>query len=132
MTFPTVTAGYAALLALIYVALSLWVVTGRLNFRVNHGDGGHERLSRRIRAHANFAEYVPLILIICGFLEAGGAGRFTMNALLFPLLVARIIHPFGMIAPENSHQQFLFRGPGALLTWLVLIAAAILLLVRLG
>ncbi|MFT2095261.1 hypothetical protein ACMS1Z_11440 [Acidiphilium multivorum] len=54
-----------------------------------------------------------------------------MNALLFPLLVARIIHPFGMIAPENSPQQFLCRAPGALITWLVLGAEAILLLARL-
>lgn len=132
MAFPTVTAGYGALLGLIYVALSFWVVAGRGRFRVIHGDGGDERLNRRIRAHANFAEYVPLILILCALLEAAGAGRFTMNALLFPLLVARIIHPFGMIAPENSRQQFLCRAPGALLTWLVLIAVAILLLARLS
>lgn len=130
MAFPTVTAGYGALLALVYVALSFWVVYGRTSFRVIHGDGGNERLNRRIRAHANFAEYVPLILLLCAFLEASGADRFTMNALLFPLLVARIVHPFGMIAPENSRQQVLCRASGTLITWLVLIVVALLLLVR--
>jgi uncharacterized membrane protein YecN with MAPEG domain len=131
MTYPTVAAGYGALLALIYLILSLWVGFGRFGFRVIHGDGGNDRLARRIRAHANFAEYVPLILLLAALLEASGAGRLEMNALLFPLLVARIIHPFGMIAPENSPQQFLCRAPGALITWLVLGAEAILLLARL-
>jgi uncharacterized protein len=130
MAFPTVTAGYGALFALIYVGLSVWVSGGRATFRVIHGDGGSERLARRIRAHANFAEYVPFILLLAALLEASGSDRFTMNALLFPLLIARIVHPFGIVAPENSRQQFLCRAPGAAVTWLVLIAIAILLLAR--
>ncbi|MFT2095263.1 MAPEG family protein [Acidiphilium multivorum] len=81
MTFPTVAAGYGALLALIYLVLSLWVGFGRFGFRVIHGDGGNDRLARRIRAHANFAEYVPLILLLAALLEASGAGRLEMSLL---------------------------------------------------
>ncbi|MDD2877558.1 MAG: MAPEG family protein [Acidiphilium sp.] len=132
MTFPHITATYGAILALIYMVLSAWVVAGRGTFKVLHGDGGNLHLNRRIRAHANFAEYVPLILILVGLLEADGAGPVAMNALLLPLVIARIIHPFGMIAPENSAQQFALRAPGAMITWIVLVAAAVMLLLRLG
>jgi uncharacterized membrane protein YecN with MAPEG domain len=132
MVFPAVTAFYAAILALIYLGLSFWVVAGRGKFKVVHGDGGHDTLHRRIRAHANFIEYVPIILILCALLEARGAGGLTMTILLLPLTIARLMHPVGMIAKENSLQQYLFRAPAALITWVVLAASAILLLLRVG
>ncbi len=99
MDFPAVTAGYSAILALIYIALSAWVVQGRGQYRIEHGDGGEARLNRRIRAHANFAEYVPLALIMAAFLEGSGTPPFTIHALLAPLVVSRIMHPIGMVAP---------------------------------
>jgi uncharacterized membrane protein YecN with MAPEG domain len=132
MTYPVLTSGYAAVLALIFMALSAWVVAGRAQFKVNHGDGGNVRLNRRIRAHANFAEYVPLILILVALLEMRATSRFTIHALLLPLLVARVSHPFGMLAPEASLPQFVFRGASVVVTWLVMIVAAVLLLVELA
>ncbi|MBW4034671.1 MAG: glutathione S-transferase [Proteobacteria bacterium] len=128
MIFPHITAIYAAILALIYLAITGWVVAGRGKFKVLHGDGGNDNLNRRIRAHANFNEYVPLILVLAALLEARGAGTVTMNALLLPLVVARVIHPFGMMARENSPQQFALRAPGALITWVVLAVVAVMLL----
>lgn len=127
---PAITALYAALLALVYMAITAWVTMGRAKFRIVHGDGGNLNLNRRIRAHANFAEYVPLILILAALLESLGARPVIMNSLLLPLLIARIIHPFGMMAAENSPQQFALRAPGALITWLVMVAASVLLLLR--
>ncbi|SIQ21410.1 MULTISPECIES: MAPEG family protein [Acidiphilium] len=128
MIFPHITAIYAAILALIYLAITGWVVAGRGKFKVLHGDGGNDNLNRRIRAHANFNEYVPLILVLAALLEARGAGTVTMNALLLPLVVARVIHPFGMMARENSTQQFALRAPGAFITWVVLAVVAVMLL----
>lgn len=130
MHFPSLTSAYAAILALIFAALSAWVVAGRGQFAVLHGDGGKAQLNRRIRAHGNFAEYVPLILLLTALLEGGGAGRATVHALLLPLVVARLMHPIGMIAPENSFQQYAFRATSVVATLLILTAAAILLLLR--
>jgi uncharacterized membrane protein YecN with MAPEG domain len=130
MTFPAVTAAYAAILGLIYFALSAWVVMGRAKFRVINGDGGVSGLHRRIRAHANFAEYVPLILLLAALIEAGGGSRTSIHALLLPLTIARLMHPVGMVAKENSRQQYMFRAPGAIVTWAVLIAASVMLLLR--
>jgi uncharacterized protein len=36
----------------------------RKQFKVLIGDAGHERLLRASRAHGNFAEYVPIALIL--------------------------------------------------------------------
>lgn len=132
MTYPLVTSGYAGLLALVFAALSAWVIAGRFTFKVNHGDGGNNRLNRRIRAHANFAEYVPFILFLVALLEARATSRFTIHALLLPLLIARVAHPFGMLAPENTIRQFAFRGASMVVTSFVLVAAAVLLLLDLA
>lgn len=130
MTYPALTATYAGVLALIYFALSIWVIVGRGTYRVLHGDGGIDRFNRRIRAHGNFAEYVPLIIVLVALLEGGGASATTVHALLLPLVVARIIHPFGMLAPEGSLQQYAMRAPGATVTLIVMVAAAVKLLGR--
>jgi len=127
---PPVTALYAAILALIYAALSGWVVAGRVRFRTNHGDGGNAALNRRIRAHGNFAEYVPLILLLSMVLEMGGFGPTALHALLALLVIARIMHPIGMVAREASLQQFLCRGLSAIITWAVMLSEAVLILVR--
>jgi uncharacterized membrane protein YecN with MAPEG domain len=132
MAFPTLTASYTAILALIYLALSFWVVAGRVKHKAIHGDGGSSALSKRIRAHANFIEYVPLLLIMAALLEGGGARASTIHALLGVLVVARILHPFGMVARENTVQQFICRGLSAIATWIIMLVEAILLLIRLA
>ena len=129
MAFPFVTSVYAALLALLYLALSAWVSAGRTRLKVMLGDGGDANLLARIRAHANFAEYVPLILILVAMLEERRTSIFIIHALLLTLLVARIMHPIGMAAPDGSARSSMFRGIGAGANLLVLIAAAVILLV---
>lgn len=129
MIFPATTAFYAALLALLYAGLTTWVVAGRLTSDVLHGDGNDDALRKRIRSHGNFAEYVPLILLLIAFLEAEGSGQGIIHTLLAILLVARLLHPIGMVAPKDSVQQFACRGGGIIATLLVMVFAAILLLV---
>ena len=130
MIFPDITAFYASLLALILVGLSGWVIAGRGAKNTMLGDGGDATMTRRIRAHANFIEYVPLALLIIALLEGSGASRGFVRVLLLILLVARILHPFGMIAPDKSPQQLACRGGGIVGTLLVLLVAALDLLIR--
>lgn len=130
MTYPVVTGVYAAVLALIYAGLSGWVIGGRVTENQLHGDGGGPQLARRIRIHANFAEYVPFTLLLIALLEMQGAGRTAIHVLLIALLAARVAHPFGMLAPENSPRQFACRGGGIIVTLLVMAAAAVMLLAR--
>lgn len=131
MTYPALTAAYAALLALFYVGLAGWVVAGRVTGERLHGDGGDKGLMKRIRSHANFAEYVPFALLLIALLEAGGGGsRGLVHGLLAVLLAARILHPIGMFAGVNTPVQFACRGGGTAATFGVVLVAAIALLVR--
>ncbi|MHB2208827.1 MAPEG family protein [Methylobacterium sp. CM6257] len=132
MAFPATTAVYAGLLALLYLGLSGWVIASRVSENVLFGDGGDDAVLKRIRSHANFSEFVPLVLILVGLLEAGGAGHGLVQGLLLALLVGRILHPIGMFAPPNSPRQFACRGGGILLTLASLGIAAIALLLRMA
>ena len=63
---PVVTMLYAGLLGLMAVAVA--VPAGRLRGQtgVSIGDGGNAELLLAIRRHGNFAEWVPLALILIG------------------------------------------------------------------
>jgi len=129
MVFPATTAFYAAIFALFYVGLSSWVIMARFADRVPHGDGGCDSgLQKRIRAHGNFIEFVPIGLILIGLLETSGASHACIQTLLIILLIARIIHPVGMFAPRNSLRQFICRGGSIIATLVVLSIAAVALL----
>ncbi|CAM3077541.1 Inner membrane protein YecN [Methylobacterium mesophilicum] len=130
MIFPATTALYAALLALVYLGLSGWVMGSRVSDNVLLGDGGDASLLKRVRTHANFSEYVPLALILVALLEAGGSGHGLVQGLLLALLVGRILHPIGMFAAPNTPRQFACRGGGILLTMATIAIAAIALLLR--
>ncbi|MGY2048070.1 MAPEG family protein [Methylobacterium sp. JK268] len=130
MIYPAQTAVFAALLALLYVGLSGWVIGRRVSGDVLHGDAGDAALHKRIRSHGNFAEYVPFALLLIGWLEAGGGSPRLVEGLLIVLLIARVLHPVGMLAPRNSPRQFACRGGGIVATLAVTGIAAIALLVR--
>ena len=60
---------YAAILGLVFVVLSIRTLLLRRQLKVEIGDGDQPMLARAARVHANFAEYVPLSLILIYFLE---------------------------------------------------------------
>ena len=96
----TITPLYAGLLAIWFVLLSYRVVQQR-GHGVNLGDGGDPVLLRRIRAHGNFAEYVPIILIMMGMLEFSGARPWLLHVLGATLLVARLLHGYALSFTES-------------------------------
>lgn len=130
MVFPAVTGFYAALLGVIFALLSSWVIAGRFKLQILHGDGGNDIMNRRMRTHANFAEYVPLILLLAAFYEISGGSRSILRILLIILTLARAMHPIGMVAPPNSLQQYAFRATSVIATLVVLAAISVLLLLK--
>lgn len=130
MTYPQMTALYFGLFGFVFVVLSIHVVVVRARTGIHHGDGGNLALNRAIRSHANYAEYVPVILMMVAFAEAGGAPSAAIHWLLAPLFVARLMHPIGMRQPIASISQYAWRATSTTITWLVLAAAAALLLWR--
>ena len=120
MTVTMVTTG---VLALLLFALAVFVVAGRVKFKVDNGDGGNEAMRQRIRAMANFVEYVPVALILIMLVETGSVGpRWLVVAMGATLLVARLWHAQGMLSkPATSAGRFM----GTNLTWLVLLVGAV-------
>lgn len=117
-----VTTFYAGLLALWFLVLSYRVVQQR-GHGVRLGDGGDPVLLRRIRAHGNFAEYVPFILIMIGLLESGGFPPWCLHTLGATLLIARLLHGISLSFTESWKFG---RFYGTLLTFILLALAGLL------
>ena len=126
MALP-VTALYAALLGLLYAVLTLLVVRGRVGSGVMLGTGEDKGLLRAVRAHANFAEYVPLILILMALGEGMRLSSFVLHLLGAALVAARLLHAVGISREPDLRAA---RGGGAVLTLVVLIAASVAVLLR--
>jgi uncharacterized membrane protein YecN with MAPEG domain len=117
-----VTPLYAGLLALWFLVLSVRV----LNYRrqgISFGDGGNPKVLRVVRGHANFAEYVPLALLLMAILELSRFSIYVLHALGITLVIARLLHGYALSFTE--HFQF-GRVGGAALTIAVLLIEAVL------
>jgi uncharacterized membrane protein YecN with MAPEG domain len=75
--------------------------------------------------HANFAEYVPLALILLVLAELTGAAGLTLHALGLALLIGRVLHAYGVSQAEEDYR---FRVAGMALTFVALISGALLCL----
>jgi hypothetical protein len=121
---------YLGILALLYLVLGLQVSRLRRGHKVLFGDGGNIKLRSAIRAHGNFVEYVPIIVLMVALLEISGMSSMRVHLRMGALLVARLLHPLGLYVGPRTLQFQICRVGGILLTLLVLLAAAALLLWR--
>ena len=131
-----VTAVTAAVLGLFYIALSIRVIMARGTAGVSLGDGsagivasGMEHttpLLVRARSHANFAEYVPLALILIGMAEIEGTRRVAVIIFAALLVIGRLAHPIGMGRKVPNP----YRAAGAVLTFTAIAAASITILIN--
>lgn len=120
-----ITGIYAALCALLLLALALRVSLGRRKGKVGLGDGGQPDLSRRIRAHANAVEYVPMALLLLLILELNQTQPLWLHVFGIVLIVGRIAHAVGI---SQNAGVGLGRAVGTLLTWAVMLVMSVLLL----
>lgn len=123
----TITMFHAGILGLVFLALAFRVVRLRRSLSVGLGSGGHEELNRAMRAHANFAEYVPLSLLLLALVEAGTAAPvWAVHLLGLVLLFARLIHGFLGVNRQSGYSAGRFWGTA--LTWLVIAAASLMII----
>jgi uncharacterized membrane protein YecN with MAPEG domain len=115
---------YAALLAVLFLALSLQVVRLRYRYQVALG-APHRLVERAVRAHGNCAEYVPFGLLLLGLLEGMGLPGWGVHALGSALLAGRALHAWGI---SREPEVLRFRSAGMALTFTVFgVASAALL-----
>lgn len=111
----TIAAG-AALLN-IWIAMRVGRVRGEA--KVSIGDGGDERLIRRMRAHSNYVENTPFVLILLALVELSAGSSIWLWAVGALYLVARILHAIGMDGLGWA------RGAGITVTMLIQLGLAV-------
>lgn len=120
MTMLPVTLVLAAACGLINLWLGLRLVRGRMG-GVPIGDGGKPEMLAGMRAHANFAEYAPLVVILTALIELARGPSLLLWALTAVFVVARLVHPLGMSRPAPNA----LRAAGAMGTWIVTAVLAV-------
>lgn len=119
---PSITALYAGLLAIMYLALGGMVVAQRRRARVGIGTGGDTALERAVRVHGNFAEYAPLFLVLLLLAELGGAAGAFLHLLGAAFFLARIGHALGLSQSSGTSRG---RFIGTLVSWIAILVLAV-------
>ena len=123
-----ITGLYAALIALLVVALAARVVRLRIRLRVGIGDGGQPVLARAIRAHGNLIENAPLMLLLLLLAELSQALSATwLHAAGVVIVVGRLLHAAGLTRSGGTSPGRLI---GTVLSWIALLGLALALIAR--
>jgi len=120
-----ITGLYAAMLALITLALAVRVMLLRKRTGIGLGDGGDRDVACAVRSHGNAAEYIPLALILLLILELNQTLPLLLHVFGIALLVARLAHAFGL---SRSPAYSAGRAIGAALSLIVIAAMALMLI----
>ncbi len=109
---------YAAICGLIFVFLSIRVIKTRRQRKVALGTGEDTQLTRVIRVHANFAEYVPLGLLLLFLFETQWKSVTAVHIFGASLVIARLIHAYGV---SQEQENLRYRVIGMVLTFSVIL-----------
>ncbi|MBB5711193.1 MAPEG family protein [Sphingomonas xinjiangensis] len=82
--------------ALINFWLAARVGQLRIARRISVGDGGDPQVLARMRAHANFAEYAPVVLLLIALIEFAVGTQLWLWVVAAIFVFGRILHGFGM------------------------------------
>ena len=115
---------YLVLYLLLLLVLVFGVIRLRLGGKVSLGDGGRTDLMAASRAHGNFVENAPFVLIGMISMMQLGTSALMLHVVGATFLVARILHAFGITRENSAH---IARRIGMTLTLLVYILLVIYL-----
>ena len=102
MIILPITLTVAGAAAILHIWLAVRVSRVRRIRRIAVGDGGDEALLRRMRAHSNYAENMPIFVLLLGLAELAGGDPRLLWGLAIAFVLGRIVHPFGMDRPAPS------------------------------
>jgi hypothetical protein len=113
---------YAGLCALLVLLLAVRVAWWRYSHKIGLGDGGDRELLKRMRAHGNAVEYMPLALILLGGLELNGYDDRLIHGLGAVFFVSRVLHALALSRHSGASGG---RVLGMAFTWLPMLAMAV-------
>lgn len=111
---------YASLSGLLLAWLAIQTIKARRANKIKLGDGGIFELQSAMRAHANFAEYMPITIILLFLLEHNGSPVFLIHIIGTLFLIGRWIHAQGLL--KNNLRK---RAQGIVITLIILIGLAL-------
>ena len=120
MTLP-ITLGAVAAAALINLWLTIRCGQVRTAEKVSVGDGGNDKLIRRMRAHSNFTENTPIVLVMIAALELAHMGSTPLAAVAGVYMAGRVMHGLGMDGGSFATGRMI----GTLITMLTQLGLAI-------
>ena len=125
---PQITLAVTAVFVLMSIPMAIAVGVRRAKTGILLLHGEDEHLLRLMRAHGNFIEYVPLAILALAGAEISGAPLWLIAVCGGVLVLARVIHFFGLRAAADSKG----RPIGAGLTNLTMLVLALAILWQLG
>ena len=120
-----ITGLYAALSGLLIFLLASRVIARRWSARIGMGDGGDKDLAKRVRAHANAIETLPIGLILLLVLEWNQTQPWILHLSGIALILGRLLHAYGMSGSSGPSKG---RFVGMSLTLLAILGMSLLLL----
>lgn len=121
----SITLTIAAAAALINMWLMIRCGQARTSEKVSIGDGGNEFLIRRMRAHANFIESAPIVLVLIAALELTSGTSNWLWIVGIAFIIGRLLHALGMDGGALGKG----RTVGTILSMLTLLGLAVMALV---
>lgn len=121
-----ITPFYSGIFALFFVALSVRTLLLRRKFGIAIGSTNQPLLERASRVHSNFAEYVPMALLLIYFLELKMPSNVWIHFVCIALLIGRTCHAYGV---SQVQEKLIYRVIGMALTFMVIISTSVRLLI---
>ena len=116
---------YVALLAILFLFLSFKTIKIRKRLQIGVGTGDNPELLRAMRVHANFAEYVPIAVLLILGLELLGSSLVLVHIFAVMLVVGRLFHAYGV---AQVKEKLIYRQLGMVLTFSSILASSISIL----
>ncbi|HYC97768.1 MAPEG family protein [Brevundimonas sp.] len=127
LTAVQAASAWSGALILLMIVLSIRVVMSRRRLKVLFGDGGLDEMTLVTRTFGNAAEYIPVGIGALILLALTGNQTWVIHAVGGVLLIGRLVHGFGLRFGKGPG---IGRIIGMTLTWLPLLAAAAILIIR--
>lgn len=120
-----ITIFYASVYVLFNIFLSVLIIKHRRSEQISLGEGKSSDLLSAIRAHGNFIENIPLLLILLFLAELNGMPFYLLHAFGVAILLGRMSHAYSLhIAEKKTPPVFNWRIKGMMLTFVSYILLA--------
>ncbi len=118
---PLITATYAAILAILFVIMSFYVIVTRARTNILVGHEDNMTMLVAMRRHGNMVEYVPFAILMMGLAEMTGLGATWLHVCGLALIAGRLIHPIGV---NETKSALAARVAGVLATMVAILVPA--------